>query len=75
MSHVLVCNESESLETFHSPYDFGYLLKILTRRRLPDGLLEFLESLKVFFGDDVYDMKHLMTFSRTGLYGGLDRFR
>nr|GEY38609.1 probable CCR4-associated factor 1 homolog 11 [Tanacetum cinerariifolium] len=40
---------------------------------LPREMSGFLESLRVFFGDNVYDVKHLMKFCKYGLYGGLDR--
>lgn len=55
--------------SFHSGYDFGYLLAMLTNCNLPEGETEFFETLKVYF-PNVYDVKYLMK-SCKNLKGGL----
>ncbi|XP_058734188.1 probable CCR4-associated factor 1 homolog 11, partial [Vicia villosa] len=71
-SSILVFNKSITWVTFSSAYDFGYLVKILTRMNLPNKLEDFLSIVEVLFGKSVYDMKHMMKFCNS-LYGGLER--
>lgn len=71
MSSGLVCSGAATWVTFHSAYDFGYLVKLLMGRKLPRTLPEFLGLVRVFFGEQVYDARHVMD-SCAGLYGGLD---
>ncbi|KAI3939017.1 hypothetical protein MKW92_008867 [Papaver armeniacum] len=54
----LVCNGSLAWVTFHSAYDFGYFIKILTKKMLPYELHNFVL---------------LVHISANNLYGGLER--
>jgi len=56
--------------TFHSAYDFGYLLKLCTGALLPETKYEFYDTLKNLF-PHFYDMKYLLKFC--DLYGGLSK--
>ncbi|CAK9179557.1 unnamed protein product [Ilex paraguariensis] len=67
----LVFNPSVTWVTFHGTYDFGFMIKTLTRERLPGDLYQFMELVKSYFGVTVYDMKHIM--EHFGLYGGLEK--
>nr|ACL52816.1 unknown [Zea mays] len=72
MSSGIVLNDDVQWVTFHGSHDFGYLLRLLTGREMPNTLDEFLKLTKIFF-PVMYDVKHLMKFCGPGLYGGLSR--
>lgn len=55
--------------SFHSGYDFGYLLSLLTNRDLPKEEGEFFDVLRLYF-PNIYDVKYLMK-SCKSLKGGL----
>ena len=59
ISSGLVLMDNVTWITFHSAYDFGYLLAQLTAQKLPDSETEFLASLKIFF-PNFYDIKYLI---------------
>lgn len=71
MSSGIVLNSNMHWITFHSGYDFGYLLKILTCKKLPEKQEGFFTLINVFF-PVLYDIKHLMKFSNS-LHGGLSK--
>ncbi|KAL0425148.1 UNVERIFIED_CONTAM: putative CCR4-associated factor 17 [Sesamum radiatum] len=71
MSSGIVLNDDMYWVTFHSGYDFGYLLKLLTRQNLPDTQAGFFTLINMYF-PVLYDIKHLMKFSNS-LHGGLNK--
>ncbi|WCJ30364.1 Polynucleotidyl transferase ribonuclease H-like superfamily protein [Euphorbia peplus] len=71
MSSGIVLNDGVNWVTFHSGYDFGYLLKLLTCRMLPETQSGFFDLINMYF-PMVYDIKHLMKFCNS-LHGGLNK--
>ncbi|KAL3535078.1 hypothetical protein ACH5RR_003539 [Cinchona calisaya] len=71
MSSGIVLNDNISWVTFHSGYDFGYLLKILTCQKLPDTQEGFFRLIKMYF-PTLYDIKDMMRFCNH-FHGGLDK--
>ncbi|KAJ7316522.1 CCR4-NOT transcription complex subunit 8 [Pogona vitticeps] len=67
-SGVVLCDNVKWL-SFHSGYDFGYMVKLLTDSRLPEEEHEFFHILNLFF-PSIYDVKYLMK-SCKNLKGGL----
>ena len=65
----LVLMDNVKWLSFHSGYDFGYLINLLTSQNLPKSEGEFFELLKTYF-PNVYDVKYLMK-SCKNLKGGL----
>ena len=65
----LVLMDNVKWISFHSHYDFGYLIALLTSKNLPTTEAEFFEVLKTYF-PNVYDVKYLMN-STKRLKGGL----
>lgn len=71
MTSGIVLNEEVKWISFHSGFDFGYLLKILTCAPLPTKEDDFFAMLQLFF-PCIYDIKFLMD-SCTNLHGGLSK--
>ncbi|KAF6717848.1 CCR4-NOT transcription complex subunit 7 [Oryzias melastigma] len=67
-SGVVLCDGIKWL-SFHSGYDFGYLIKILSNANLPEEEADFFEILRLYF-PVIYDVKYLMK-SCKNLKGGL----
>ncbi|KAM3211069.1 hypothetical protein ACQJBY_064724 [Aegilops geniculata] len=71
MSSGVLLNAELQWVTFHSGYDFGYLLKLLTGRNLPDTMPGFFDLIRIYF-PVLYDIKHLMKYCGS-LHGGLSK--
>ena len=59
ISSGLVLLDDVHWVSFHSGYDFGYLMKIMLCTQLPENEEEFHKLLKIFF-PSLYDIKYLM---------------
>mmetsp|Transcript_12257 Transcript_12257/g.14800 ORF Transcript_12257/g.14800 Transcript_12257/m.14800 type:complete len:299 (-) Transcript_12257:47-943(-) len=71
MTSGLVLVDEVKWVSFHSGYDFGYLLKLLTCTALPATEGEFFELLKLYF-PNIFDIKYMVN-GIDGLHGGLQK--
>lgn len=69
MTSGVVLSEQVRWLSFHSGYDFGYMLRMLTDMNLPEEEEDFFGILRIFF-PSIYDVKYLMK-SCKSLKGGL----
>ena len=67
----LVLDDRVKWVSFHSGYDYGYLLKLLTTVELPSDEKGFFDTLKLYF-PTIYDIKY-MTSLLDGHFGGLQK--
>jgi len=67
----LVLDDRVKWVSFHSGYDYAYLLKVLTTQDLPKDEKSFFELLHLYF-PTIYDIK-FMTSLLDGHFGGLQR--
>ncbi|CAM9411034.1 unnamed protein product, partial [Phaeothamnion confervicola] len=71
MTSGLVLVDHVKWISFHSGYDFGYLIKLLTSQALPPTEGEFFELLKAYF-PCLFDIKFVMM-SLENFHGGLNK--
>lgn len=68
----LVLDDRVKWVTFHSGYDFAYLMKLLTTQGLPKEEKGFFELLKIYF-PTVYDIKYMTSILDGYFSGGLQK--
>jgi CCR4-NOT transcription complex subunit 7/8 len=68
----LVLDDRVKWVTFHSGYDYGYLLKLLTTSHLPSDEKGFFELLKIYF-PTIYDIKYMTSIMDGHFMGGLQK--
>lgn len=68
----LVLDDRVKWVSFHSGYDYGYLLKVLTTCDLPQDEKGFFELLNIYF-PTIYDIKFMTSILDGHFMGGLQR--
>lgn len=68
----LVLDDRVKWVSFHSGYDYGYLLKLLTTMELPTDEKTFFELLRIYF-PTIFDIKYMTSILDGHFLGGLQR--